>query len=65
MDRNFYLQKRANEHQHEISQALANQHLLKTFGQESLTQKQARRLVLRFAPVVIVTAILLLIALNI
>ena len=58
MDRNFYHQKLANAHQLEISKALANQHMLKDLKREPLTGKQAKRLVLRIAPAVIVMAIL-------
>lgn len=65
MDRNFYNQKRAEEHQREVSQELANRHLLKDVEREPLTAKQARRLVLRLAPAVIVLTILLVLSLII
>ena len=60
MDRNFYHQKRAEEHQREISQELATRNLLKDARHEPLSQKQARRLVMYLAPAVIVFTILLL-----
>jgi hypothetical protein len=63
MDRNFYNQKRAEEHQREVSQELANRNLLKDLKREPLTRKQARRLVMRLAPALIVLAILLLLGL--
>ena len=60
MDRNFYNQKRAKEVQREISQQLANRHLLKRVQREPLTTNEARRLVLRLAPAIIVLTLLLL-----
>jgi hypothetical protein len=60
MDKNFFYQKRAQEHQREISQELANRHLLKGLKREPLTMQQAGRLILRIAPVAIVITILLL-----
>jgi len=59
MDRNFYQQKIAQEHQREISRELANRHLLKNDQHESLTTKQAKGLVLRVAPAAIIMTILL------
>ena len=59
MDRNFYYQTRSAEHQREISQELATRNLLKGLKREPLTAKQAKGLVLRVAPAVIITAILL------
>lgn len=32
MDRNFFYQKRAEEHQHEVSKELATRHMLKESG---------------------------------
>lgn len=63
MDRNFYYQKRAEEHQREVSQELATRHLLDEAYPKPLTRKQARRLVFRVAPAVIFTALLLLLTL--
>lgn len=62
MDRNFYQQKLAKEHQREIAQELATRKLLKDGGHEPLSTKQARRLVLRIAPAAIV--LMIVIALN-
>lgn len=61
MDKNFYQQKLAQEHQKEVSKELATRHLLKDGGHEPLTTKQAQRLVLRIAPVAIVVTILIII----
>ena len=58
MDRNFFYQKRAQEHQGEISQELANRKLLNDGVHEPLTVKQARRLVLRIAFAVIIFSLL-------
>ena len=63
MDRNFYNQKRAEEHQREVSQELANRKLLSGLQREPLTAKQARRLMLRLAPAVIILTILLVLSL--
>lgn len=63
MDRNYYHQKMAKEHQREISQELANRHLLKGLKRDPLTMKEAKRLVLRIAPVAIVITLLLLFSL--
>jgi hypothetical protein len=60
MDRNFYHQKMAAVHQSEISKELMNRHLLEGVKREPLTATQAKQLVLRLAPAVIVTAILVL-----
>jgi hypothetical protein len=60
MDRNYYYQKLAQEHQLEMSQELAARHMLKGLKREPLTMKQARHLILRIAPVAIVITILLL-----
>ena len=60
MDRNYYYEKMAKERQSEISQDLANRHLLKGLKQEPLTMQQAGRLILRIVPVAIVITILLL-----
>lgn len=59
MDKNFYQQKLAEEHQREISKELATHNLLRGTRQEPLTAKQAKGLVLRIAPVVIVITVLL------
>lgn len=59
MDRNFYFQTRTAEHQREISRELATRNLLNSLKRETLTAKQARGLVLRAAPVVILMTILL------
>ena len=60
MDRNYYYQKLAEEYQGEISKELATHHLLRDGVHEPLTTQQAKRLVFRIAPAVIVIAILLL-----
>lgn len=60
MDKDFYYQKRAKEHQSEISQELATRNLLNDGKREPLTAKQAKRLVLRIAPVAIVVTILII-----
>ena len=60
MDRNFFYQKRAQEHQREISQELTNRNLLKDGGHTPLTTKQAMRLILRIAFAVIIFSLLAL-----
>lgn len=60
MDRNFYQQKLAEVHQREISQELARRNLLRGIKREPLNAKQAKGLVLRIAPAIIVVTILLL-----
>lgn len=59
MDRNFYYQNRTAEHQREISQELKTRSLLKGLKREPLTTNQAKGLVLRVAPTVIIMTILL------
>jgi hypothetical protein len=59
MDRNFYYQNRAKEYQREISRELATRSLLKDGKREPLNANQAKGLVLRVAPAVIVMTILL------
>lgn len=58
MDRNFYYQKRAQEHQREISKQLADDHLLGDGRHEPLSSRQAGRLVLRIGFAVIVLSLL-------
>jgi hypothetical protein len=60
MDRNFYYQNRAAEHQREISRELATRNLLKDSKRAPLNANQAKGLVLRAAPAVIVMTILLI-----
>ena len=59
MDRNFFHQERAKEHQREISQELKTQALLNEGKHEPLTNKQAKRIVMRLVPIVLVIAALL------
>ena len=60
MDRNYYYQKRAQEHQREISQELANRHLLREAGSNTSAIKRVKRIVLRIVPAAIVFITLLL-----
>jgi hypothetical protein len=60
MDRNFYYQTRAKEHQREISRELATSNLLKDGKREPLTANQAKRVVWQMAPAVILMTILLI-----
>lgn len=60
MDRNFYYQNRAKEYQREISRELATRNLLKDGKREPLSANQAKGLVLRVAPAVILMGILLI-----
>ena len=59
MDRNFYQTKLAEEHQHEISKELTTRSQLRGAQQEPFTGKQAKGLILRIVPVVIVITVLL------
>jgi hypothetical protein len=59
MDRNFYQQKLAQEHQREISQELATQHLLNEAGARPLASKRVKRIILRIAPAMVVIVTLL------
>jgi predicted RNA-binding protein YlxR (DUF448 family) len=60
MDRNYYFQKRGQEFQREIAKELANRHLLEGVKREPLTAAQAKQLVVRLAPAVILMGILVL-----
>lgn len=60
MERNFFYQNRAQEYQREISQELANRHLLSGAGDESISVKRAKPLVLTFVRVASAITILLL-----
>lgn len=62
MDRNFYQQKLAAEHQREISRELARRHMLKEAGSNAPFMKRAVWIALRAAPVAI--AIIIFILLN-
>jgi len=59
MDRNYYHQKMAEQHQREISQELATRNLLKGLKREPFTTKEVKSLVLRIAPAIMVLTILL------
>jgi len=61
MDRNYYYQKRAGEHQREISQELATRHLLSEVRSNVAPVNTVKRLVLRiaFALITILTLLLL------
>ncbi len=59
MDKNYYYQIRTAEHQREISRELATRNLLNSLKHETLTARQARRMVLRITPAVILLAVLL------
>ena len=61
MDKEYYYQKRAQERQREIERELADRHLLRDARHAPLSAKQAKRLVWRLAPAVIVLTILLVI----
>jgi len=54
MDRNYYYQKRAQERQREISQELANRHLLREARSNTSAIKRVKRIVLRIVPAAIV-----------
>jgi hypothetical protein len=60
MDRNFFLQKRAFEHQNQMTRELATRHLLKN-SEVSPHQKakKASPLILRYGPAVTFITILL------
>lgn len=60
MNSPYYYQKRAEEHQREISKELAARHLLDEANPKPITVKQVRRLILRMAPGAIVIATLLM-----
>ena len=60
MDRNFFYQNRAQEYQREISQELANRHLLSGAGDKSLSVKRAKPLVVTLVRVASAITILLL-----
>jgi|KBSSwiStaDraftv2_1062776.scaffolds.fasta_scaffold500482_2 hypothetical protein len=59
MDRNFYQQNLAEQHQRDISKELATRNLLRGVKREPFTAKQIKGLVFRIAPVAIVVTILL------
>lgn len=61
MDRNYYYQKLAQAHQHEISQELANRHLLNENRSKLPGAKKVKQLVWVGAPALIAFTILLLI----
>jgi len=60
MDRNFYYQKRAQEHQREISKELATRNLLKGDRSNLPATKGLKRLVLLGTPTLIALTILFL-----
>ncbi len=60
MNNHYYYQKRAEEHQREISKELATRHLLDDANPKPLTVKPVRRQVFRIAPAAIAIAILLM-----
>ena len=62
MDRNYYYQKRTEEHQREVSQELATRHLLNETGLEPLKAKRLMRFALRLVPVAIVLIVLVVLS---
>ena len=60
MDRNFFYQNRAQEYQREISQELANRHLLGGAEEKSFSAKRMQPLVLTFVRVASAITILML-----
>jgi len=60
MDKNFFYQKRAQEHQREISQELANRHLLNSPKVKSPAARRGKRMVLRIMPAAILFITLVL-----
>ena len=60
MDRNFYYEKMTKQRQREVSQELATRNLLKDGKREPLSAKQAKRLILRTVPAIIIFTLLLL-----
>lgn len=62
MDRNYFQQKLAKEHQREISEELATRHILKGARSNAPAMKRAVWISLRVVPVAI--AIIILIFLN-
>ena len=61
MDKEYSFQKRAHERQREIEQELASRHVARDARHAPLSAKQAKGLVWRLAPAVIVLTTLLMI----
>ena len=59
MDRNFYYQKRAQEHQREISKELTTRQLLNDANANPLATKRLKQIALRTVPATIVIITLL------
>jgi hypothetical protein len=59
MDRNFYQQKLAEEHQREISRELANRNLLKEAGLNIFRITKPKRMIFQLAPTIIILSLLL------
>ena len=60
MDRNFYQQKLAKEHQREISQELATRAMLKDAGSNGPSLKRRVKRVWGVVPIVVTVVILIL-----
>jgi len=60
MDRNFYYQTRAQEHQREIARELATRHLLDDANGNFSAAQRVKRMALRFAPATIILALLVI-----
>jgi len=58
MDRNFYYQKMAQEHQREISKKLATIHLLQQAEANPPAAKRGKQMISRIAPAMIVIILL-------
>ena len=59
MDRNYYYQKRAQEHQREISKELTTHQLLNDANANPLATKRLKQIALRTVPATIVIITLL------
>jgi len=60
MDRNYYYEKMTKQRQREISQDLATRHLLDDPEARALSAKRVKRMVLRFAPAMIIISLLVI-----
>ena len=60
MDRNYYYEKMAKQRESELSQKAAMHRLLNDADEKPLTAKRVKRLVLRFAPIILTLTWLIL-----
>lgn len=60
MSRNYYYEKMAKQRESELSQKVANYHLVNDAEEKQIAVERVKQLILRFGPIIIILTCLLL-----